>query len=211
VLRALAEENAEELRGALQGYFQELEAQRYPRGEVEAASSYLVSAAAREFAVRGGDPCGSLPVNLGVVHAGLQSCDTVASFRECTSRAIEELLRERRGRREARVRSVIQKAHEYILRNYRRSDLSLPLVAESVSLSPSYLSKLYHHEMGRSYLDSITSLRIDESKRLLAGTNDRIADIGQAVGYPNPQYFCTLFKKVEGLSPAEYRESHRMG
>ncbi len=52
-------------------------------------------------------------------------------------------------------------------------------------------------------------LRIAEARRLLRTSAARIADVGAAVGYQNPQYFCTLFRRVTGSSPAEYREGAR--
>jgi two-component system response regulator YesN len=118
---------------------------------------------------------------------------------------------ELKNRREQNVRMVIQRVRQFMLRNYTRSDLSLLLVAEHVKLSPSYLSKLYRKETGLSYLESITTLRMDEARRRLLATSDRVADIGAAVGYPNPQYFYTLFRRSVGVSPTDYRERGRGG
>ena len=60
-------------------------------------------------------------------------------------------------------------------------------------------------EIGDSYIDFITKVRIDKAKGFLKQTDMRISDIELSVGYPNPQYFSTLFKKYTGIPPAEYR------
>jgi two-component system, response regulator YesN len=111
------------------------------------------------------------------------------------------------GENREHVKSVIKKAQDYILNNFAKLDISLILIAEYVYLNPAYFSKLYKKATGESYVDYITRLRIKEAKRLLKESNIKIGDIGARVGYPNTQYFCTLFKRIVGLSPVEYRET----
>ena len=111
------------------------------------------------------------------------------------------------GENREHVKSVIKKAQDYILNNFAKLDISLILIAEYVYLNPAYFSKLYKKATGESYVDYITRLRIKEAKRLLKESNIKIGDIGTRVGYPNTQYFCTLFKRIVGLSPVEYRET----
>jgi two-component system response regulator YesN len=82
-------------------------------------------------------------------------------------------------------------------------------VAEHLGLSPAYFSRLFHRETGESYVDHVIGLRISEAKRLLRTSAVRVADVGAAVGYQNPQYFCTIFRRIVGSSPAEYREHAR--
>lgn len=105
------------------------------------------------------------------------------------------------------VKSVIKKAQDYILKNYMKPDISLISIAAYVYLNPAYFSKLYKKETGESYVDFITRLRIKEAKKLLRESNAKVGDVGTKAGYPNTQYFCTLFKRIVGLSPAEYRET----
>ncbi len=129
---------------------------------------------------------------------------------EGAGRALSDLvtdsLGELAGRRRRSVSRVIELAREYLGRCYARPDLSLAGVAEHVGLSPAYFSRLFHRETGESYVDHVIGLRVAEAKRLLRSSAARIADVGAAVGYQNPQYFCTLFRRLTGCSPAEYRE-----
>jgi two-component system response regulator YesN len=50
-------------------------------------------------------------------------------------------------------------------------------------------------------------VRIDKAKELLANPNLKIVDISQAVGYQDEKYFSKVFKKLEGVSPNEYRKA----
>lgn len=105
------------------------------------------------------------------------------------------------------IKSAIRKAQDYILNNFTNPEISLITIADYIYLNPAYFSKLYKKATGESYVNYITSLRIKEAKRLLKESNIKISDLGVRVGYPNTQYFCTLFKRIVGISPAEYRET----
>ena len=73
-----------------------------------------------------------------------------------------------------------------------------------------HLSALRFRELqGRSILDAITERRLDEVKRLLAGTRDKMDVIASACGYRNPTYLKNLFKKQFGMSMRDFRASAR--
>jgi len=51
---------------------------------------------------------------------------------------------------------------------------------------------------------------IDEAKDILLKPNKSISEVAYELGFEYPQYFSRLFKKMEGLSPTEYRKKYRM-
>ena len=89
--------------------------------------------------------------------------------------------------------------------NFTKSDLTLQSVAQTVHMSPSYFSIVFKQTVGRSFIAYLTDLRIEQSKYLLQHTSQRVYEIGYAVGYDNPTYFSTLFKRCCGIGPTEYR------
>jgi len=103
-------------------------------------------------------------------------------------------------------RSVIRRAREYLEANYHDHETSLESMADNLGLTPAYLSKLFKAETGQNYSDALAALRIEKAKELLLSTNLRSADVGARVGYQNPQYFATAFRKAAGVSPSEFRE-----
>ena len=119
--------------------------------------------------------------------------------------AVNELLKDR----SINIKSVIKKAQEYIYKHYSQSDLSLTSISEHLYLNATYLSKLYKKETGETYVDFLTRTRMEEAKRLLRQSNLKISEVGTKVGYPNAQYFCTIFKRILDISPAEYREGNK--
>ena len=86
--------------------------------------------------------------------------------------------------------------------------LSLNQLADYVHLSPNYLSNLFKKEVGYRLSDYMNELRIEKAKYLLLNTRERSHEIASELGFSDPAYFCKVFKKSTGLSPAEYRHMH---
>ncbi|SDX97622.1 response regulator [Paenibacillus sp. CF384] len=102
-----------------------------------------------------------------------------------------------------------RKVTEFILRtihNEYKRDLSVEELAESVYLSPNYLSHLFKKQVGVSIIKYITNTRMKKAKELLAETNKKVADISEETGYSNMAYFCSLFKSHFGMTPTQFRE-----
>lgn len=78
-------------------------------------------------------------------------------------------------------------------------------LAELAHVSEEHLRRLCRERYGRSPMQHLTFLRIQEAKNLLSSTNDKIETIAHRVGYENPFTFSTLFKKWVGWSPSQYR------
>lgn len=99
---------------------------------------------------------------------------------------------------------IIKKAIRYISQNFSRS-LTLDEVAEHVHLNSAYFSTLFKQSTGSSFKEYLNMVRIEESKRLLANTDNSIIDISLATGFEDQSYFSKVFKKYTGLTPKQYR------
>lgn len=113
--------------------------------------------------------------------------------------------------REAQVQNqhstVIPQAKEYIDQHFSDSELSLNAVAAHVNLSPSHFSTIFSRETGETFIEYLTRIRIEKAKELLKTTGLKSFEIADRVGYGDPHYFSTVFKKNTGLSPIEFRQS----
>ena len=78
-------------------------------------------------------------------------------------------------------------------------------LAEIAHVSEEHLRRLCRDRYGRSPMQHLTFLRIQQAKNLLSSTDDKIETIARLVGYENPFTFSTLFKKWVGWSPSRYR------
>lgn len=102
---------------------------------------------------------------------------------------------------------IIFEAVNYINDNYS-NEISLSTVAQHLFLSESYLSHIFKREMGSSFVEYLTHVRIEHAKDLLINNpHDKIYLIARSVGFSNERYFTTLFKKIVGITPADYRNS----
>ena len=99
---------------------------------------------------------------------------------------------------------TIKKAILYISQNYG-SDITLQKTADHVHLNSAYFSTLFKQSTGSSFKEYLNMVRVEESKRLLANTEDPIIDIAMAAGFSDQSYFSKVFRRYTGLTPREYR------
>lgn len=94
----------------------------------------------------------------------------------------------------------------YIEENYYRENLNLTSVAAFFELSEAYISSLMKKELGLSFNEYVTNIRIESAKKLLKeqGRAIKIYQVAELVGYNSQHYFCRVFKKITGVSPIEY-------
>jgi len=105
---------------------------------------------------------------------------------------------------EKRSKSIVRNAILYMEENFR-SPLSYRDVAKEVFVSPSYFLSLFKQETGQTFVDYITSIRMEKAKALLASTEKSVMEIADEVGFGNANYFSSSFKKATGMTPKEYR------
>lgn len=91
--------------------------------------------------------------------------------------------------------------HEY------ESDLSLEACSERINYHPNYVSKVFKNEMGMGFGDYLLKHRIDISKKLLVETEMKISEIAEMLKYNNSQNFIRCFRKLEGITPGQFREA----
>ena len=105
--------------------------------------------------------------------------------------------------------SVAGKARAYIDTHYAE-DISRQSLAERFFVTSDHLSHLFNRETGLSIPDYLTRTRVEQAKRLLL-QGKTVSEAAQAVGYDNFAYFSTVFKKLEGVTPSEYRKARQGG
>lgn len=98
----------------------------------------------------------------------------------------------------------IKEAFSYIEQNFQ-NDISVEDIAASCGLNRSYFGKIFHENMGKTPQEFLISYRMTKATELLKLTGLSIADIGNAVGYPNQLHFSRAFKNVYGISPRQWR------
>lgn len=103
------------------------------------------------------------------------------------------------------VRSDIDQVKQYIAYHVDE-DLSIDKLAAKVYLSQGYLSYIFKKETGMNLSRYIKQCRMEKAKEMLKGTNMKIVQICEKVGFSNVSYFCQSFREYCGVSPERYRK-----
>ncbi len=98
---------------------------------------------------------------------------------------------------------IIETVKDYIRENYSQ-DISLDDVADYISFSKYYLSKLFKEVEGINYKDYLIKVRMEEAKERLKN-GDKIKVVAGEVGYSDRNYFSRAFKKYTGISPGKFQ------
>ena len=101
---------------------------------------------------------------------------------------------------------IVRQAMDY-MRAHCAEHLSLGDVADHVYVSQWHLSKLINRHVGQSFFDILGRMRMDRAKALLEDGSLRIHAVAEQVGYSDVAHFSKSFKRFEGMTPGEYRDS----
>ena len=104
-------------------------------------------------------------------------------------------------------RSILKTAVDFIESHYMEEEISLNTVANVANVSANHFSALFSQNMGQTFIEYLTSLRMNKAKELLRCTGMRSSEIAGEVGYKDAHYFSYLFKKTQGMTPSEYRKA----
>ena len=101
----------------------------------------------------------------------------------------------------------IREAFNYIEQNFPY-EISIEDIARHCGINRSYFGKIFHESVGKTPQEFLINYRMMKATELLKMTDLSIADIGNAVGYPNPLHFSRAFKNTYGISPKNWRNQH---
>jgi LacI family transcriptional regulator len=99
---------------------------------------------------------------------------------------------------------IVTAALHYI-RNHLTEPLRVSAIAAELAVRRRALEQKFRTMLGRSVLDEIHLARIDKAKELLASTDLLVGQVAEQSGFSNPQRMATVFRRLTGLAPGEYR------
>jgi len=99
---------------------------------------------------------------------------------------------------------ILIRAKKYI-REHLSNNLTLEDIANVTFVSRSYLSRLFRKRTGKTFVEYLTDLRMEEAKILLTEPGVKIYEVAARLGYKDWKHFSRIFKEKTGYGPAEYR------
>lgn len=132
------------------------------------------------------------------------------SIKEDKNRKIKEINLMLTNKLKADKSDVISDIYiDYINNNYM-NDISLDEIADKFHFNVSYFSTIFKEKMGMNFIKYLLKIRIEKSCEYLIGTDKKIYEIAELVGYKDCKYFNRVFKKEMLVSPDEYRRLNCM-
>lgn len=105
------------------------------------------------------------------------------------------------------VADRVERAKRFIENHFVDPDLAVDKVAAHVGYSESYFCTVFKQALGSTVKDYVTRVRIDRAKAYLWDSEPRsMADLALRVGFRDPNYFSTVFRRITGVSPGAYRK-----
>lgn len=99
----------------------------------------------------------------------------------------------------------VDQAVDYIQHNYK-SNIKITELAFYIGIDRSYLTNIFKSVTKLSPQEYLMQYRMEQAKKLLKGSKMKISEVAEEVGYSDQLAFSKMFKKLEKMSPSEYRE-----
>lgn len=180
-----------------------------PRDEIISLMNYIIFTIQQEMS--------ALPPEMNAIweQHGLQQLNRLLNqfdvleqvetrFFDILSEAADKIgaLREKRDNHK-----LIRGVRQYIIDNFADPDLSLNQLSDAFQMNLKSLSRVFKEEFGENFVNYLTRIRIDNAKKLLIALPDEpIQDIARKSGYVHSISFIRVFKKLEGVTPGDYRK-----
>ncbi len=104
--------------------------------------------------------------------------------------------------------ALVARIKTYIDRNFMHNP-SLSDMANSLNISLFYMSHFFKEKTGYAPQQYLTIRQMGEAQTLLIHTDLTVQEIGEQVGFLNPEHFNKAFKKLIGLPPGQFRKANR--
>lgn len=101
---------------------------------------------------------------------------------------------------------ISDKIKYYVSCHFREPDLSLATIAQKLELTSPYLCSTFKRETNTTLTNYIMEYRVEQAKKYLQEENCKVKEAALLTGYSDCNYFIKVFKKCEGITPAEYKK-----
>ena len=134
-------------------------------------------------------------------------------FADAKGEEVREILQSLKGagnEEQGDTRSVLVTQTLRIIRDRFHEDIGIAQIADSLQVTPNYLSSLFRKHTGTPFTRYVTELRMNRARKLLKETSLNIKEIATEVGYHSSRHFAGLFRQETGMSPTGYIKRYRL-
>lgn len=135
----------------------------------------------------------------------LNTAETIDEVNHLFFKVFNYIITEVEEKKNSKHDDLIKHIIDIINKQYVDVNLSIDLIADSLDMSPIYLGRVFKKKMSVSMSDYINSVRMEKAKELLISTKYSINEIIENTGFVSSSYFYTFFRRVNGVTPSDYR------
>ncbi len=114
-----------------------------------------------------------------------------------------------RENKECESATLTVKRAESMIREFYNTGITLDEIALKLNITPEYLGSQFRKEIGVNFSAYIKEIRVKKAKELLIGSQMKLYEIAEKVGYADAKYFSRVFKETTGQLPADYRRTNK--
>jgi two-component system response regulator YesN len=130
-----------------------------------------------------------------------------AKLREELTEASSLVLEKLTSTQDTDTTHLTVKRMKSMIHEFYQTGIMLDEISRKLDMTPEYLGTLFHRETGTTFSNYVKNYRISKAKELLVGTNLKLYEVAEKVGYSDPKYFSRVFKEITGQLPVEYRRN----
>lgn len=139
--------------------------------------------------------------------SGTNSLETLEDVNNRFYDMFEYIISKLEGRKHSNHDELVNTMIQTLKKQFADENLSIEFFAAKFNMSSVYLGRIFRKFTSKSVAEFISEVRIEKAKELLASTNLPINEITEKIGLSNVNYFYTIFRKLNGITPAEYRQN----
>ncbi|TVR57361.1 MAG: AraC family transcriptional regulator [Spirochaetaceae bacterium] len=136
----------------------------------------------------------------------LLGCETAGEIRTVMHDIIETVCRYVNTNKKSHNEALREKVAAYLGENYRDPALCTAGIATGLSMNSAYLTRFFKEQTGYGIAEFLTRYRVDRAKVLLAENGTSVRMIAELTGFSNANGLIRAFKRVEGVTPQQYRD-----
>ncbi|MDR6554852.1 response regulator [Paenibacillus qinlingensis] len=130
-------------------------------------------------------------------------------FRLCAVRRLEEgayrIFAVSKAMKDHPTRRAVEEVKDFVGKHYAEK-LNLQEIADQVAISRNHFAQIFKQETGTTVWSYLIQIRMGKAREMLLGTDKKVYEIANAVGYDNSVHFSQVFKEQFGLTPAEFKK-----
>ncbi len=145
------------------------------------------------------------------VEKELLKCSTAREMFELLRRVVAGVCAAASERQQSRGSQLMDRIQSFIDENYCKDSICITLIADAAEITPTYLSHFFKENTGVSVMRYIEQRRIERARQLLGETTLTVNEIALQTGFTNSAVLIRTFKKLNGITPGQYRQTVKAG